>query len=179
MSSAIIVLADGFEEIEAVTCIDILRRAGIDVFTLGLNSLEVRGARDIYVKADMLFSDFNGSFDAIVLPGGMPGTDNLAKSQPLLELIKDANQKEKICAAICAAPTVLAKAGILGGKKAACYPGLEDRLTDALPLTEPVVTDGNIITSRAVGTTIPFALKLVEALAGEDVANKIRSAILS
>jgi 4-methyl-5(b-hydroxyethyl)-thiazole monophosphate biosynthesis len=176
--SAIIILADGFEEIEAITCIDILRRAEMDVAVLGLNEVEVRGSRNIMVKADLLFDDYNGQFDAVVLPGGIPGTNNLAQSQGLLTLIKEANQIGKICAAICAAPTVLAKAGILTGKKATCYPGHEGRLSGAQIVNEPVVTDGNIITSRAVGTTIPFALKLVEALAGEEIAKKISSAIL-
>ena len=177
MPSTIIVLADGFEEIEAVTCIDILRRAEVDVIVLGLESVDVRGSRNINIKADLLFSDYNGEFDAVVLPGG-PGTSKLVDSHKLIEFIKKANEDKKICAAVCAAPAVLAKAGILNGKKATCYPGFEDRLTGAVHLSDPVVVDGNIITSRAVGTAIPFSLKLVEVLIGEEAANKIRSAIL-
>jgi len=177
MPSAIIILMDGFEEIEAVTCIDILRRAEVDVVVLGLESMDVRGSRNINIKTDILFDDYNGDFDAVVLPGG-PGTNKLADSEKLIEFIKKANKDKKICAAICAAPTVFAKAGILTGKKATCYPGLEERLTGAVHLTDSVVVDENIVTSRAVGTAIPFSLKLVEALVGEEAANKIRSAIL-
>ena len=179
MPSAVIIMTDGFEEIEAVSCIDILRRGGVDVFVLGLESADVRGSRDIIVKTDLLFDDFSGEFDAVVLPGG-PGTGKLAESDKLIDFIKKANENRKICAAICAAPTVLAKAGILNGKKATCYPApeLEERLTGAVHLNDSVVVDENIITSRAVGTAIPFALKLVEMLAGEETANKIRSAIL-
>ena len=177
MPEVVVVLVDGFEEIEAVTCIDILRRADIDVYLLGLDKVEVYGSHDIMVRADILFDRFLGDFDAVVLPGG-PGTSKLADSQELIKFIKKADKKKKICAAICAAPTVFAKAGILTGKKATCYPGLEERLTGAEFVTDPVVVDGNIITSRAAGTAIPFALKLVEVLVGKEAAKKISSAIL-
>jgi 4-methyl-5(b-hydroxyethyl)-thiazole monophosphate biosynthesis len=177
MLHAITVLFDGFEEIEAVTIIDLLRRAEIKVTTLGLNSLEARGGRDIRVKADMLFDDFNGPFDAIVLPGG-PGTGNLAASEKLLCLIRSAHASGKICAAICAAPTVLAKAGILEGKTATCYPGCEAQMQGAEVVEDDVVTDDNIITSRAVGTAIPFALEIIEEMMGEEIAKKIGTATL-
>jgi len=180
MPHVITVLADGFEEIEAVTIIDLLRRAGVDVTVLGLNSADVRGAHDLWVRADKLFKDFSGDFDAIVLPGGMPGTNNLAASEELLALIQSAKSQNKLCAAICAAPIVFAKAGILDKIRATCYPGFESRLSNAgAQVSEDgVVVDGNIITSRAVGTAIPFALKLVEVLVSDEIAKKIKAGIL-
>jgi 4-methyl-5(b-hydroxyethyl)-thiazole monophosphate biosynthesis len=178
MPHVITVLADGFEEVEAVTIIDLLRRAGVEVTVLGLDSAEVRGAHDLRVMADKLFKEFKGEFDAIVLPGGMPGTNNLAASEELLALIRSARKQNKLCAAICAAPIVLAKAGILDKIKATCYPGFESRLTGAQAVEDAVVADGNIITSRAAGTAIPFSLKLIDVLAGEETAKKISSGIL-
>jgi 4-methyl-5(b-hydroxyethyl)-thiazole monophosphate biosynthesis len=178
MPHAVIVLADGFEEVEAVTCIDLLRRAGVKVTVLGLGAAEVRGAHNIWVKADMPFNKLAEPFDAVVLPGGMPGTSNLVASNDLLDLIRFAHGKNKLCAAICAAPAVLAKAGILDNRKATCYPGCEPHLKGALLCEDAVVTDYNIITSRAVGTAIPFALELIETLAGAEVARKIKAAIL-
>jgi len=178
MPHAITVLADGFEEVEAVTYIDLLRRAGVAVTILGLDGIEVRGAHNLWMRADMLFNDFIGDFDAVVLPGGGPGTGKLAASGKLVEFVKKAHANGKLCAAICAAPTVLALAGVLDKRKAACYPGCENRLTGALVVEDAVVVDGNVITSRAVGTAIPFALELVEALAGEEAARSICDAIL-
>ncbi|MDR2578888.1 MAG: DJ-1/PfpI family protein [Chitinispirillales bacterium] len=178
MPHAIIILADGFEEIEAVTCIDLLRRAGITVTVLGLDAVDVRGAQNLWVKADMPLAEFRDSFDAVVLPGGMPGTTNLAASEETLNLIRFAYEEEKLCAAICAAPAVLAKAGILSEKKVTCYPGCESYMSGALLFEDAVVTDYNIITSRAVGTAIPFALELIEVLAGQETARKIKAAIL-
>ncbi|MCL2183918.1 MAG: DJ-1/PfpI family protein [Chitinispirillia bacterium] len=178
MPHAVTILADGFEEIEAVTVIDLLRRGGIDVTILGLDGTEVRGAHDIWVLADMALRDFSGVFDALVLPGGMPGTNNLAASEEVLEMVRMAYNRGKTCAAICSAPMVFARAGILDGKKATCYPGCEAMLAGAQLSEDAVVVDGNIITSRAVGTAIQFALKLVTVMAGKDAAKKINTAIL-
>ncbi|MDR3013102.1 MAG: DJ-1/PfpI family protein [Chitinispirillales bacterium] len=178
MLHAITILFDGFEEIEAVTIIDLLRRAEIKVTVLGLNSLEVRGGRDIRVKADMLFDDFAGPFDALILPGGPGVGGNLATSEKLLALIRSAHSAGKICAAICAAPTVLAKAGILEGKIATCYPSCEGQMQGAKIVEEDVATDGTIITSRAVGTAIPFTLKIIEEMVGKEIAEKIGTSIL-
>jgi 4-methyl-5(b-hydroxyethyl)-thiazole monophosphate biosynthesis len=178
MPNAVTVLADGFEEIEAITVIDLLRRAGVDVLVLGLSGADVRGAHDIWVKADIPFHDFCGTFDALVLPGGMPGTSNLAASEDVLNMVRHANGQNKICAAICAAPVVFAKAGILSEKKVTCYPGCEQHMAGALLITDAVDTDGNIITSRGAGTAIPFALELIEHLTNGETARKISNAIL-
>jgi len=178
MPHAVVVLADGFEEIEAVTVVDLLRRAEIRVTVLGLDGMEVRGAHDMWVRADQMFRGFSEPFDALVLPGGGPGTKKLAASNEVLELVTRTHEEGKLCAAICAAPTVLAKAGILKGKKAVCYPGCEDKLTDATVSEDAVVVDGNIITSRAAGTAIPFSLELISALVGEEVEENVRSSIL-
>ncbi|MDR2693525.1 MAG: DJ-1/PfpI family protein [Chitinispirillales bacterium] len=178
MPHAVVVLADGFEEVEAVAVIDLLRRAGVRVTMLGLDGFEVRGAHDVWVRADRLFGDFGEPFDALVLPGGGPGTARLAASEPLLKLVRSANGEGKLCAAICAAPTVFAKAGILDNKKAACYPGCEDKMAVAVLVEDAVAVDGNIITSRAAGTAIPFALEIISALMGEEVEESVRDAIL-
>jgi protein deglycase len=178
MPHAVVVLADGFEEVEAVTVIDLLRRAEVKVTILGLDGVEVRGAHDMWVRADQMFRGYGEPFDALVLPGGGPGTKRLAASAELLELVRRSHEQGLLCAAICAAPTVLAKAGILNCKKAVCYPGCEDKMADAVVLEDAVVVDGNIITSRAAGTAIPFALELISALAGEDAEENVRSSIL-
>jgi len=178
MPHAIVVLADGFEEVEAITVIDLLRRADVKVTILGLDGVEVRGAHDVWVRADRMFCDFGDPFDALVLPGGGPGTKRLAASKPLLELVRISDNDGKICAAICAAPTVFAKAGILSNRKATCYPGCEEQMTDAIISEDAVVVDENIITSRSAGTAIPFALELISALINEKAEERVRSAII-
>jgi len=178
MPHTVVVLADGFEEVEAVTVIDLLRRAEIKVTILGLDGVEVRGAHDMWVRADQMFRGFSEPFDALVLPGGGPGTKKLAGAVEVLELVRQSYEQGLLCAAICAAPTVFAKAGILSGKNAVCYPGCEDKMGDAIISEDAVVVDGNIITSRAAGTAIPFALELIFALVGEEVEENVRSSIL-
>lgn len=178
MSHVITVLADGFEEIEAVTFIDLLRRADIKVTILGLESKEVRGSHDIRITSDMLLKDFNGSFDGIVLPGGMPGTKNLAESPELIKRIQKANSEGLLCAAICAGPSVLARAGILEGVNVTCYPGVEKELSGARFQETAVVRDKNIITSRGVGTAIPFALELISYLTSKEVSSRIAKSIV-
>jgi protein deglycase len=178
MPHAITVLAPGFEETEAITSIDLLRRANVTVTVLGLDSQEITGSHGIDIKADMFFKDFSGSFDALVLPGGQPGTKNLASSGPLLDLVRATHKRGALCAAICAAPTVLGTAGILAGCKATCYPGCEKELGGAIVSQEDVVRDRNVITSRGVGTAIPFALELISYLVSQGVADKIRSSII-
>jgi 4-methyl-5(b-hydroxyethyl)-thiazole monophosphate biosynthesis len=178
MSSIITVLAQGFEETEAVTFIDLLRRAGVTVTVLGLDSSEVNGSHNITIIADKLFKEFSGPFDGIVLPGGQPGTKNLAASAPLLDRVRATYKRGGLCAAICAAPIVLGKAGILAGHKATCYPGLEKELGGAQFVEEEVVRDRNVITSRGVGTAIPFALELISYLLNPAAAEKIKKSIV-
>lgn len=175
---ALLILADGHEEIEAITPIDILRRAGIDVTVAGLNKKDITGAHGITTVTDIVLEDFKGTFDALILPGGMPGTTNLMASEQVLSLVKKTAQSPTtLCAAICAAPRVLSKAGILKNKKFTCYPGVEDHIPEGKHTPEKVVIDENIITSRGVGTAIDFSLAIVEFLvdtyAADLLANKI------
>jgi len=178
MAKIITILAGGFEEIEAITTIDLLRRAGNEVTVLGLSSTTVNGSHNITVKTDGILKDFKGQFDGIVLPGGQPGTTNLGNSNEVLELVRSAYAKGLLCAAICAAPSVLGKAGILKGKKATCYPGTQDKLAGATYQEIPVVRDGNIITSRGVGTAIAFALEIISYFNGTEAAARIAISIV-
>jgi 4-methyl-5(b-hydroxyethyl)-thiazole monophosphate biosynthesis len=178
MPHVITILAPGFEETEAIVPIDLLRRAQVTVTILGLESCEVRGSHDIAIVADKLLSEFSGSFDGIVLPGGQPGTKNLSNSPQLLDIIRETYKRGALCAAICAAPTVLAKAGILDGVKATCFPGCEKELASAIVLEQTVVRDRNVITSRGVGTAIPFGLELISYLQNPDAAEKVKTAIV-
>lgn len=168
MSKVYVFLATGFEEIEALTPVDILRRGGVDVNLVSITGNEiVTGARGINVKADVLFEDLDkDAADMLVLPGGMPGTTNLMAYEPLMELVKAYNLKGKYVTAICAAPTIFGKIGLLSGKKATCYPGMEGDLTGADVKYDSVVVDGNIVTSRGMGTALDFALKLLEINTG-------------
>ncbi len=178
MAHFILFLADGFEEIEAVTVIDLLRRAGITVTTVGLKEREVRGAHGIAIQADTTIMDFPSSYDGIILPGGSKGTDNLARSEQVLSIVQETFRKGLMCAAICAAPAIFGKAGILHNIRATCYPGLEDQLTGARFIEAAVVRDKNIITSRGVGTAIAFALELITITKGEESAERVGGQIL-
>lgn len=171
--NVIIPLADGFEEIEAMSTIDVLRRAGINVTTAGIPGTIVKGSKGTQTIADKKLSETDlESFDALVLVGGYPGYVNLGKSNQVMDAVKSFNEKEKTIAAICAAPTILAKAGILENRKATVYPGMEKEIPR--PRGEKVVQDGHIITSQGPGTAIDFALKIVEALAGRGVSEKVK-----
>ncbi len=168
-------LADGFEEIEAVTVIDVLRRAGLTVTTAALSGLDVKGSHGIIMKADTSLSECDPSmFDAIALPGG-PGTKNLRDSDRLIEFIKAINAKNGVCAAVCAAPTVLAKAGILKGKRVTCFPGEEAGLDGGVHSGANVEIDGRIVTGKSAGTALVFALMLVKAFLGKDAAAQMKS----
>lgn len=177
---ALIILASGFEEIEAVTPIDVLRRAGIDITVAGIGGTAIRGSRGMVVNADIELDKFSGKPDAVIFPGGMPGAENLARSAKVKELIKSMNSAGKIIAAICASPAlVLAPTGVLDGKKATCYPGMNENFSSKIKhVKDKVVQDGNIITSKGPATALPFALKIVEALAGKKTADVVGKATL-
>ncbi len=173
-------MADGFEEVEMLTVVDILRRANMQVSIVSvMDKLQVTGAHKICVEADYLWGEVNfDQYDCIFLPGGMPGTLNLGKHAGVKEQIKKFSQSNRRVAAVCAAPSVLGENGLLEGKKAVCYPGFEDKLKGAQVLMEKVVTDGNITTSRGMGTCIPLALELVSLYQGKEEADKIGKGIL-
>ena len=170
--------AEGFEEIEALTVVDILRRVGIETEMISVTgSLDVTGAHGITVKMDGLFEDKKDG-DMIVLPGGMPGTLNLLAHQGLTDLVKKYCAEGKYIAAICAAPTVFGKLGLLKERRATCYPGMEDELFCEEALQDAVVVDGKIVTSRGMGTAIDFALALVTLLLDEEVAENMATKIV-
>jgi protein deglycase len=170
MSHVLVPLAQGCEELEAITITDLLVRAGITVTTCGLDDQPVKASRGATLIPDTTIDRvMNESFDLIVLPGGLPGADHLRDNEQLLALIKKQAQQNKYLAAICAAPKVLAKAGVLEGKTATSFPGVLTALnnTNITISDKAVVVDGNIITSRGPGTAMDFALTLIELLAGK------------
>ena len=174
-------LARGFEEIEAITTVDILRRAGIDVQTVGINSRngkKVLGAHDMIFHTDLRQSQVNlMDLDGIILPGGMPGTANLEQSKIVGDLIRFCGNNDKYIFAICAAPQILGHMGLLKGKKATCYPGFEGELMGADYIDAAAVKDGKIITGKGPGCTVEFASLVVEIFKGADVAQKLRDSM--
>ncbi len=179
MGKILIPLAQGFEEIEAVTNIDVLRRAGLDVLTAGIGSREIEGDHGIKVKTDTEISKVEvADLDAVVLPGGMPGASNLRESNELRNIIKKLNEENKLCAAICAAPIVFEAAGILDGRNATSYPGFDKDMTSCNYIEERVVIDGNIITGRGPGVAIEFAMTLVEYLIDQESRNELEKSML-
>ena len=180
MSKVLLFLADGHEEVEAYTVVDLVRRAGIDLTTVSITGKkEVTGSHSITTVADKLLeeADFDNA-DMIVLPGGMPGTKNLEACNPLMKKVDEFFIEGKYLAAICAAPSIYGHKGYLEGKKATCYPGMEGELTGAKFTKAEVAKEGKFITSRGVGTAIPFALAIVEELKDKDTAKKLASAIV-
>ena len=173
MPTVLVPLFEGFEEIEAITIIDVLRRADIAVTTAGLTTQMVMGAHAIAVIADKLLDevDANG-FDAIVLAGGA-GTFRLREDQRIAKILIAQAAENKLIGAICAAPTVLSAAGLLKNKRATSFPSVQSQLEVGEYLTIPVVVDGNVVTSRGAGTAMAFALKLVEILCGQAIATKL------
>ncbi len=171
-------LAPGFEEIEAISTIDILRRCGLTVTTVSIeDKKEVSGSHNITVSADALLSQIDpDAGEAFVLPGGLPGSDNLQNCQKLKEMMRKADSEGKIVAAICAAPKVLGAFGLLEGHKATCFPGFEAELLGAQFVTDRAVKDENVITSRGAGTAADFAFLIAEAF-GKDAA-KVRASML-
>lgn len=173
-------LADGFEEIEGLTVVDLLRRAGIFVTTVSITGASIiHGAHGIDVSADVLFEEMEyQEQDMLVLPGGMPGTLHLAEHQGLKELLDEFYEEEKYIAAICAAPSVFGKYGYLKGRRATSYPGFEEELLGVTYVTDSVVVADHVITSRGMGTAIPFSLTLIELLIGKEQAEKIGKSII-
>lgn len=178
---AIMVLAEGFEEIEAVTVIDILRRAGIETIVAGLEDLNVQGSHGITLAADVRLDEAGADFDACVFPGGMPGSTHLGCSEKVRSLIQEMHQEKKVIAAICAAPAiVLAPTGILKKKSATCFPGMQKHFEqDTSYTTNDVEIDENIITSRGPATALAFGLAIVEKLISKETADKIKKAVLA
>jgi len=180
MAKVYIFFADGFEEIEGLTVVDLLRRAEIEITMVSITgNRNVLGAHRIALIADALFEEMNYEDAAmLVLPGGMPGTNYLMQHEGLDVLLKELHAKGKPIAAICAASSVLGMKGILNGKNATCYPGFEEKLLGANVLKTSVVVDGNVITSRGMGTAIDFSLSIIHYLIGGNAASKIAEAIL-
>lgn len=174
-------LADGFEEIEALCPVDIMRRAGLSVTTVGIGKKEICGSHGICVCADiddseLIFEDI----DLIFLPGGMPGTKNLDASQTVHKAIDLATSQNAYIAAICAAPMILGKRGLLNGKKAVCYPSFEEYLIGAtVPDGEKLITDGKIITAKGMGVSHELGLEIVKLLCGKEKSQELRKAIIA
>ena len=180
MKKIAIFFAEGYEEIEALTVVDMCRRAGIQADTVSvMDSLQVLGTHKIPVIMDKMLADVNfEELDMIVLPGGMPGTRNLEMVPVLMEQVKAFAAAGKYIAAICAAPSILGHLGLLEGKTACCYPGFEEHLTGANVTFNSCEADGNIITSRGMGCAIDFSLKIIEKLENDDKASEIARKII-
>lgn len=180
-ANAIIPLAEGFEEIEAVTIIDVLRRAGVEVVTASISPVhEVTGAHGMVLRADALFSAAAGaSYDAVILPGGGQGTENLRESEAVLERLRRQREEERLICAICAAPTVLVQAGVLDPEThVTCYPTCASGL-DRPSSPVPVVADGLVITGQAPGAALLFSLVIVQALMGEEIARRVAQGLVT
>lgn len=181
MPKVLVPLAQGCEELEAVTIIDLLRRAGIEVVTAGLDDQPVKASRGVVFIPDTILDNIiNELFDMIILPGGLPGSDYLNEDQRILNLLKKTTAQGKYVAAICAAPKVLATAGLLQHKKATSYPTVLEslQLPNTNCTTEAVVKDGLVITSRGPGTAMDFALELIETLCGKEKKEQVERALV-
>jgi len=180
MKKAYIHFAEGFEEIEAITVVDVLRRAEIPVVMVSVTeNNEVTGSHGITVYTDVLFEDADyENADILILPGGQPGTNNLNRHTGLKKVITEFNNSGRYIAAICAAPLVLGGLDILKGKKAVCFPGYENQLKGATVLSDPVVVSGNIITGRGPGVALEFSLRIVSELNGKNIADKLAGSMI-
>ncbi len=172
-------LADGFEEIEALAPVDFLRRAGVEVVTVGVTGEFVSGAHNITVKSDILINEIvlDNNLEGIVLPGGMPGAENLNNCEAIQKAIDYCSEKGKIISAICAAPFILGRKGLLKGKNATCFPGFESELIGANVLSNGIVTDGNIITAKGAGVAWEFGAAIAEKVVGKEKSESILKAI--
>lgn len=174
-----VILGKGFEEMEALAPVDILRRGGVEVKTAGIGGKEIVGAHGITVEADITVEEICvRGMEMIVLPGGLGGVHSILGSDAALSAVQRAWKGGRFVAAICAAPTVLATLGITDGKQATCYPGMENQMGSAQMTGLPVVRDGSLICGQAAGAAVPFGLALLAALKGEEAAEKIRQAMV-
>ncbi len=179
MKTALIILATGFEEIEAITVIDVLRRGGVAVTVAGLDNIEITGAHNIKVRADLPLEQVKEkAFDMIILPGGGQGTENLKSSKTVLNLVQKQYKQQRYVAAICAAPTVLAKAGITDKHLVTSYPGTQGAFKDGQVSDANTVISGNIITGRAPGAAMDFALVLLETLEGNHKMSGVQNELV-
>ncbi|MFN3545052.1 MAG: DJ-1 family glyoxalase III [Thiobacillus sp.] len=179
MAKVLVPLADGCEELEAVTIIDLLRRAGVEVTTSGLKPGIVKASRGVQLVPDVTLDvALQDPYDMVVLPGGMPGATHLRDDPRIIGLLKQMAAAGKYTAAICAAPSVLAAAGVLAGKRATSYPGFLDGIAGVVVRPEPVVQDGGVITSRGPGTAMDFALALIEALVGRAKRDEVEAGLV-
>ena len=172
-------LAEGFEEIEALATVDVLRRADISVTTVGVGGKVICGSHGIPVTADITLDEFacDRQMEGVILPGGMPGTKNLLAEQRVKDAVSYAAARELLVCAICAAPMILGRMGVLCGKKATCFPGFEDELLDAYVRTDKVVVDGSIITGKGAGCALEFGFAITAALKGEVAADRVASSM--
>lgn len=178
MASVLVPLAQGCEELEAITIIDLLRRADIGVVSASLDEQPVRASRGSVLIADVTLNDaVKQKYDMIVLPGGLPGADHLDQDPRIHGLLKEMSETGRYTAAICAAPKVLASAGLLAGKTATSFPGVLDGVEEVTYSEDPVVRDGLVVTSRGPGTAMDFALALIEILAGSDKRDQVEAAL--
>ena len=174
-------LANGFEEIEALTQVDYLRRAGVEVVTVGVNGEYAEGTRKIIVKADTTLDkiDYSDDVEMVILPGGLGGMNAMKSSDKVCSIVKRAEKDGKYVTAICASPTIFAYLDMVRGKKCVCYPGMENELIEAggIYTDEPVVTDGKMITARAAGASEEFSFELIRVLKGKEAAENVRKSI--
>ncbi len=179
MSEIVIFLADGFEEVEAVTPADYLRRAGIDVVLAGVGTSKPTGARGISINTNIRISDFKGIPEGVVLPGGLPGAQNLADSEDVYRICREVMDSGGMVASICAAPAlVLGSFKMLDGRRYTCYPGFEENDSSGLFSDNRVVVDGNLITSRGAGTAAEFSLAIIRYLLDDETAERIAASVL-
>ena len=172
-------LGTGFEETEAIAPLDLLRRAGVEIATVGINGKIVYSSHGIGVEADILLGEMDlTKLDMIILPGGGRGVASIRASQQALEAVRFAYENGKYVAAICAGPTILAQLGITDGKNATCYPGCESQMGSANMVCEAAVTDGKVITGASAGCAVPFGLALIAALKGEAAAEAVKKQIV-
>ena len=181
MKNVLVVFADGFEEIEAIGIVDVLRRAGITVVMASIDGTcaTVKGAQEISVTVDASLDSIDlAEMDGIILPGGLPGSENLAQSQKVIDLLRQMHGTGKLVAAICAAPIALQAAGVIEGRKFTCYPGFEEQITDGQYTGNRVEIDGRLVTGAGPGAALEFALALVDVLGFNDTAGQLKQGML-